>query len=46
MKVNKKGNQKRTAEWAERKRNVASKQAFKRKSEKYLSTRNLIAMYA
>jgi len=46
MKANKKENMKNTAEWAERKRNAASKKAFQRKTVKYLNSRMLIALYA
>ena len=46
MKVNKKGNRKRTADWAERKRNVESKKIQARKEKKYLTSNTLVAMYA
>jgi len=46
MKINKKENMKNTAEWAERKRNAASKEAFHRKAVKYLNSQVLIMLYA
>ena len=46
MKVSKKQSQKRTAEWAERKRNVESKKIQARKEKKYLTSNTLVAMYA
>lgn len=45
MKTSKKEN-KMSAQWAERKRNNASKKGFERKKDKYISSKILIAMYA